>query len=438
MPQDTGQLTLLFVENHPAFARTVIEQFLEDYDVDVLTTIARARAAIDGAAVYDGLLVDYDLDDGKGDELVRFVRLRNPEMPIVGVSAHARGNARLLAAGANTVCAKADFTEIPRVLLSLLGRKRAPSEDAIVGVLLGCMVGDALGSVFEGAPYSEKLADEVAARARTPRYWKYTDDTEMTLAVAESLLECGGVDPDQLAWSLARNMDISRGYGAGTRTVLASPGRWRQARYAYWDDGSKGNGAAVRVGPIACAYAGNVHELNKAAWASAGVTHAHHEGRAGACIMASAIAGVLTARAEPSPAALLDAVDASVMGCAAYEPKLEDLRRLLQEEADLNEIGTRLRTGVLAIDSVPAALCVFLRFAGSFERVVTSAVSLGGDTDSIGAMAGALAGGLYGASAIPMGWLQAVEAGPRGWRYAERLGQDLCRWQDRRRQRCDT
>lgn len=430
--QDVPRSRLLLVENHLVFARTVIEEFLTEYEVDVVTTVARAHAAIEEGAVYDCVLVDYDLDDGKGDELIGVVRVISPEMPIVGVSARAGGNARLLAAGANMVCAKSDFTRVPRMLRSLLRKVQEPSEDAIVGVLLGCMVGDALGSIFEEAPHSATLVEEVAARARAPRHWKYTDDAEMALGVAESLLECAAVDPDQLVWCLARNMDVSRGYGAGTRTVLESPGRWRRARYEYWSEGSKGNGAAVRVGPVACAYAGDAKRVRSAAWASAGVTHAHYEGRAGATVIASAIAEVLVASStEQGLKSLLDAVSASAMHCTPYTEKLQQTRQLLDRGADLAEIGTCLGTGILAVDSVPAALCVFLRFAGSFEQVVTAAVSLGGDADSIGAMAGALAGAQYGGSSIPAGWLEALEPGLRGWRYAKRLGQDLHRWRRR-------
>ncbi|HEU0035183.1 MAG TPA: response regulator [Kofleriaceae bacterium] len=116
-------MKILFVDNHPELTATVIASFLRDHDVIVVPTIAAAKHSIE-SSTFDVVLVDYDLDDGKGDELVRWLRLRDPAAKIVAVSAHETGNAALVGAGACTVCAKTSFATIAAVLQDLIGDLR--------------------------------------------------------------------------------------------------------------------------------------------------------------------------------------------------------------------------------------------------------------------------------------------------------------------------
>ena len=108
-------MKILFVENHSIFAKQVIECFLSAHKVTVIPTLAGARADL-AANQYDALLVDYDLDDGKGEELVKELRKRNVTLRIIGVSAHKRGNAALLEAGADAICSKMNFDRIQEIL----------------------------------------------------------------------------------------------------------------------------------------------------------------------------------------------------------------------------------------------------------------------------------------------------------------------------------
>jgi DNA-binding response OmpR family regulator len=108
-------LKILFVDNHPEFTAVVAKAFLADHELMIVPTIAEARAAAE-ASDFEAALVDYDLDDGKGDELVRWARIAMPQLPIVAVSARAEGNDRLVAAGAEHVCAKINFSRITAVL----------------------------------------------------------------------------------------------------------------------------------------------------------------------------------------------------------------------------------------------------------------------------------------------------------------------------------
>lgn len=101
-------MKILYVDNHEVFANIATEQFLEGFEVEIVATVAEARRKF-AAGGYDVVLVDYDLDDGKGDELVRHIR---GKAKIIAVSSHEAGNRALMAAGANASCAKAQFKNL--------------------------------------------------------------------------------------------------------------------------------------------------------------------------------------------------------------------------------------------------------------------------------------------------------------------------------------
>lgn len=108
-------MKILYVENHAVFAEQVCKQFLATHVVNVVPSLATARQAL-ASANYDLLIVDYDLDDGKGDELVRAARVLHPKLMIIGASAHEVGNAALHKAGASAVCGKMEFDRIQSVI----------------------------------------------------------------------------------------------------------------------------------------------------------------------------------------------------------------------------------------------------------------------------------------------------------------------------------
>src|SRR5205814_275626 len=108
-------MNILFVENHPVFAETVTRQFLSRHCVTVAPSLSAARQALVDAA-FDVLLVDYDLDDGKGDELIEELRASGRAVTVIGVSSHDEGNSALLRAGAVSICSKTRFDRIQGVI----------------------------------------------------------------------------------------------------------------------------------------------------------------------------------------------------------------------------------------------------------------------------------------------------------------------------------
>jgi DNA-binding NarL/FixJ family response regulator len=111
-------MRILFVENHEIFAKTVIRQFFGAHEVVVAPGLAAARALLADSR-FDLALVDYDLDDGKGDALLDDLAAAGPAIPAIAVSSHDRGNAALRAAGAMAICAKTDFAKIDEVFRRL-------------------------------------------------------------------------------------------------------------------------------------------------------------------------------------------------------------------------------------------------------------------------------------------------------------------------------
>ena len=108
-------MRILFVENHSVFADNVMRQFLSQHTVTIVPDLSAARQTL-RAGEFDLVLVDYDLDDGKGDALVREIRASSAPIPTIGVSSHDEGNAALRRAGAMAICSKMQFDQIQRVI----------------------------------------------------------------------------------------------------------------------------------------------------------------------------------------------------------------------------------------------------------------------------------------------------------------------------------
>ncbi|MFN2606294.1 MAG: ADP-ribosylglycohydrolase family protein [Acidimicrobiales bacterium] len=299
---------------------------------------------------------------------------------------------------------------------------------------MGAVVGDALGAPLEGhrgpVPPSRLTYLEDDEGSGSPL--RYTDDTAMTMALAGSLVGCAGLDQDHLArcFGAAFKIDPDRGYGAGTADLLArvaAGARWQEAvSDQFGGAGSLGNGAAMRVAPVALYSCGDLLRVGELARRSAAVTHAHPAAIEGAVAQAVAVALAL---AEHSGVPLdrsgfLDGVVGAVApGDTATS--LRALTLLVRDEDRLRPgvVASVTGTGVAAHESVPAALAAFLVRPGSVAEAVRFAISLGGDTDTIASMAGAIAGAYHGAARIPRQWMDRVEGVHAMTALADRLHQ---------------
>ena len=281
--------------------------------------------------------------------------------------------------------------------------------DRIIGAVLASALGDALGAPYEGG-IMERLLWLLLGRYQGRRRW--TDDTQMSIDVMESLLACQQINQDDLARRFARSYRWSRGYGPGAAKLLhrirqGEP--WQVANRAIYPDGSLGNGGAMRAAPVGLFYgAGHERGLVRAVRAATAVTHAHPEGQDGALIIA------LTAALVCADYAVQDILKRLRLHIqtAALHRRLALAEQLLRAEHPVppKQTARELGKGIRAADSCVTAFFLGLAFREArFSELVNYVRHLGGDTDTIGAMAGAIWGAARGYSQVPADLLQGLE-----------------------------
>jgi ADP-ribosyl-[dinitrogen reductase] hydrolase len=283
--------------------------------------------------------------------------------------------------------------------------------DRAQGVLLGVACGDALGRPVEFETPARILAQygEVTEMLANGTWDKpagtVTDDTEMALRLARSLVDRGAFDPADVAerfvaWYESGPFDI----GNMTASALArirDGEPWHVAGQRVWEaspEGSNaGNGSVMRAAPLAVAFASRESELVDASVASSKITHADPRCTAGCAVLNLTLAGLASGRSEPLSRAL-DRV----------EPPgaLEDaLRPVATAAADLDD----LRSTGYVVDTLQTALWHGLR-AETAEDALVDVVNMGGDADTVGAVTGAVVGARFGADALPDRWLADLDA----------------------------
>jgi poly(ADP-ribose) glycohydrolase ARH3 len=297
-------------------------------------------------------------------------------------------------------------------------------KDRFEGCLIGLAVGDALGGKFEA-----QTADAICARfpiaesliAYPQEEIWYTDDTQMAIGVSEALIERGEIVEEVLCRAFVANYLPSRGYGRGARAVLEAmeEGRdYRQVAEQHFPGGSFGNGAAMRVAPIGLVFRDDRSRLWDQARLSALPTHLHPLGVEGAQLLALAVA--LCSGMDPFDR---DAFFTELLGACRsedYRAKIEAAAGVETPE-DLARLGNRIE----ALHSVPTAIGSFALTPESFETTVSNVIFLGGDTDTLAAMAGALSGAYVGVRRLPGRLVGLLESSPKGRAYLHRVSEQL-------------
>lgn len=279
--------------------------------------------------------------------------------------------------------------------------------DRYRAVLVGTAVGDALGAPVEGR---RSTRNYVASLDRETPELRFTDDTAMTIGVAESLVEVGAFDGHHMAHTLARHYTEEpwRGYGAGPPEVFGNMERgvpWNEAAASlFGGTGSFGNGAAMRVAPVALFAHPDTHTVASLARETSLISHTHPEGIDGAVSQAVAVDRILARDTDEAiePRRLVMEIQPYLM-TAILRDKLSYLAASIGQRSP-DELAQVLGSGISAHTSVPTALACFLTHPDSFSDAVRTAISLGGDTDTIAAMTGALSGAHLGLDAIPSAW----------------------------------
>ncbi|MEA2467192.1 MAG: ADP-ribosyl-[dinitrogen reductase] hydrolase [Thermoleophilaceae bacterium] len=283
------------------------------------------------------------------------------------------------------------------------------NQDKAVGALLGLAVGDALGAPVEGVSADDlggKHTEMTGGGLYGLRPGQGTGDTDMTLRLAASLVEAGGFDPDRVLGSyIGWYRDDPPGMSEHMRQVLGSvdggADAYRATSAVHFDAGANvGNGAIMRATPIGIAFAGREDALRDATLADAALTHFDPLPGKVALLHNQVVSWALTGGPPLVFAQLKDP--------EWLDDRIEDV--VIPATAGVLGYAVALSKSESgsALTAIAIALAAFFN-ADDFEQGLIWAVNLGGDTDTNGAVTGALLGARFGTAAIPERWLTALE-----------------------------
>lgn len=265
-----------------------------------------------------------------------------------------------------------------------------------VGAYLGLAVGDALGATTEFLTPNEIRHKHGIHRELIGGGWlrlkpgRVTDDTEMALALGHAILAQGCVDPLSVAasfsdWMRSKPVDI----GNTVRRGISHYRRTGEPHVAE-DEHNAGNGACMRCLPVALLHCfGGERELIAASRAQAHVTHNSPVADAGSETVLRMVVAALHGQS-------LTVLREHATRLVARYPEYQFTRRAVD-----NPSGW-------IVDTLQVVFQALLAHT-TFEDTLVDVVNRGGDADTTGAIAGMLAGALYGVRAIPTRWLKALD-----------------------------
>ena len=186
----------------------------------------------------------------------------------------------------------------------------------------------------------------------------------------------------------------------------------------------------MRIAPVGLLYHDDMERLTEVARKSSTITHTHPIGIGGAMLQAFSVARALSldrnAGTKRNGEIFIERLREFSVGMAEpYPERIELIAEFLTSEPGAREIVSRLGNNVVSVNSVPTALYCALRHLDDFRSGVLMAVNLGGDTDTIGAMTGAILGAYNGVDSIPREWYDELENGAKGRDYIVTLAGKL-------------
>jgi len=294
--------------------------------------------------------------------------------------------------------------------------------DKFQGCLLGVTIGDTLGHPFEGKLRSEIYSyfdDFEDFKHNNRRLFRtYTDDSQLTLHIAEALIKGNGFNIDYFIREYINWLDdppIGPGYGCISSI--------RKLKYGvHWKDAasnSGGNGTTMRIAPVGLFYSKDIKALKTTAIKSSIITHSHPAASAGAVVIARAIAFLIDKDPETgfSIDEFFDVIITSISNSQdeIWEEFIQILNKL---KSNLNiPIESGLikfsQAGVKSpyfieqylgqafvhpytVSTVACSIFIFLKRLTSFKECIFELATAGGDSDTVGAIGGSLAGVYFG------------------------------------------
>ncbi|CAG9765032.1 unnamed protein product [Ceutorhynchus assimilis] len=332
-------------------------------------------------------------------------------------------------------------------------RKMSPQniQSKFRGCLVGSLMGDCLGGPYEGDEISsgdriiiQRYFDKMEDASFKGPFKKYTDDTAMMKSVAKFLIDKPEPDFKYLAKLFVTEFfkEPRRGYGSNVMDVFEKLRNtkyediYRPSNEQFNGLGSYGNGGAMRIAPIPLYFYDKYENMLNVARESTKITHSNLLGINGALLQCIAIHQAFLIESDKPVdvdgfcKGLVEKIRPIELACyedlndkseTPYCEKiftLQDMLRKKYTDDSDEEVICNIGNGISAYESVPTAIYCFLRAQNPipgietnniFRRTIQYAITLGGDTDTIACMAGAIAGAHLGYEAIDKTTLQHCE-----------------------------
>lgn len=267
-------------------------------------------------------------------------------------------------------------------------------EDRALAAFLGSAIGDALGATVEFMTPREIAAEHGMLRDIVGGGWlrlrpgAVTDDTAMALALGRSLVRKGGLDladvcEEFAAWLRSGPPDVGNTCRRGIRRYIQ-----RGLVTGPMNEGDAGNGAAMRLLPVAIVGHNDPALARRWAVEQAHVTHNHPLSDATCETLAAMVVALLHGNGKPEA--------------------MELVEQLIGRYPTFRFIPYPGLSSAYVVDTLQTVFDGYFSTA-SFEDCLIRVVNHGGDADTTGAIAGALAGATYGLNAIPKRWLKALD-----------------------------
>ncbi len=303
----------------------------------------------------------------------------------------------------------------------------AAPPDRIRGMLLGLAIGDALGNTSEGLTAAQRTEAHGEIRDYLPnrhgggrRVGLPSDDSQLAFWTLESLLDCGGLDPEDLSARFASRRIF--GLGQSVRQFLRNHAQGVTPWYRCGAE-SAGNGALMRIAPLVLLHP---QGTSAALWLDTAlasiVTHRDACSVASCVAFVDLIAHLLRMSEPPAPGWITAAFVATVRRVCpdqSYRPRggrfidqegpFPDYLERVLDEAGRHGWSTReacdaWHSGAYLLETVPSVLWILATHAHDPEEAIVRAVNDTEDNDTVAAIVGAAVGALHGVDALPERW----------------------------------
>jgi len=291
-----------------------------------------------------------------------------------------------------------------------------PSQSIMLGAIVGGAVGDAMGAPFEGLwsndiPTAQSLVSSFHEYHGYPN-GQYTDDTQLTIATIESIVDNGDIIVADIARSISELWRHQSVIGPGGACTQAAERYLAAGNYQDMGApvGQAGNGTAMRTAALGLWFGDDRKSLVQTTADISRLTHQDPRSIAGGVVIALAT-NVLASDSEISADDLCNVladstsdINAELAGLIRELPSQMQLADCRQFIASAGQVAAEFAAPIISpfvIPTVLASIYCIARHRNSWVEAVTSAVQFGGDVDTLGAIVGSMAGAIHGIDSIP-------------------------------------